>query len=295
MLPSQAVDDKVGLVFSWDPRSRTWIKERGPEDGAQPAYVPIDEGAVQTYFLDPATGKWNPTILGFKARQISVELKDAYRAPFMAGLAVPEPKTAAVKTAAGRRSMAPIGGAIAVLLLLLAGGGIVASQTLLATPPPLATAKPSDVAAAASASAAPNASASAAPSQGAATAVPTQAPVRTPAPPTPPPQPQTIRLSVKLPSGTQVFYSGPAAVAQNGSFQGIFSVVLPSGQGGNENLTVYLGNPSGQSTSVLGTKPDANGNYVLTIRTFVPKGDQTLSVLYGTQPGIHQLGSITIQ
>ena len=295
------MDENVSLVFSWDPRVKTWVKERGPDDAAPPPVAPIDDGAVQTYFLDPTNGKWTGTILGLRARVISVEQGDAYRAPLMSGLAIPHGRDRGAAAGPRPSSRAPLFAALATVLVVV-GAGAFAANAVFGGSSPVATdapmsATPSGAGAAAAAtspsplaSQSPVASSEATP---AATSAPTQAPVRTAAPP--PPAPRTIRLTVKLPNGTQVVYSGPSAVPQNTTFQGIFSVVLPSGQGGNESLTVYLGNPNGVNTSVLGTKPDANGNYVLTLRSFVPKGDETLSVVYGTTPGIYQLGSITVQ
>lgn len=295
MVACALVEERVGLVFSWDPRTRVWVKERGPDDGMPPPVPPIDMGAVQTYFLDPANGKWHGTILGLKARQISVELKDLYRAPAVPGLALPRTNEPAEREP--RRSRAPLLAAL-VFLVLLIGGGAYAAQAMLGTPAAVASPTVAPAASAAP-SAAPSATTSVEP-----TAAPTAAgggtsggaPVRTPAP-TAPPAPQTIRLSVRLPNGTQVFYSGPGAVLQGASFQAIFSVVLPTGQGGNENLTVYLGDPNtpGANASALASRPDPNGNYVLTLRAAVPKGDQRLAVIYGTVAGIHALGSISVR
>lgn len=267
-----------------------------------PAAPPRDPGAVQTYFLDPSNGKWNGTILGLKARMISVELKDAYRAPFVPGLALPDPVKAGpiVERHDGRSKTPLIAGILAVIVIIAAGAFGAQAMLGSSTPTPGSSgvAQASATGAAARASASASASDSAAPSADAsapATSAPTQPPVvRTPAPPTPPP---TIRLSTKLPDGTTVVYSGPAAVTQNTSFQAIFSAVAASGVGGNLSLTVYLGDPNtpGGNVSVLANKPDANGNYVLNIRATVPKGDQRLSVLYGTVAGIYTLGTITVR
>src|SRR6185503_17912576 len=88
------MDDRIGLVFSWDPRGRNWIKERGPADAAPPPADPIDNEAVQTYFLDTQTGRWQSTILGMQGRQISVALGNKYRAAMVVGLAIlPQPGT----------------------------------------------------------------------------------------------------------------------------------------------------------------------------------------------------------
>ena len=84
-------------VFTWDPRARSWLRERGPEDGAPPG-PPLDEGAVATYFLDSNTGRWTASILGPQGRRVSAELKGAYRSPYAIGIksiddvAAPRPK-----------------------------------------------------------------------------------------------------------------------------------------------------------------------------------------------------------
>src|SRR5512143_3707855 len=84
------MDERISLVFSWDPRGRAWMRERGPEDAAPPPAEPIDDEAVQTYFLDPANGRWQATILGLRARQIANDLGKAYRNAIVAGLALAE-------------------------------------------------------------------------------------------------------------------------------------------------------------------------------------------------------------
>lgn len=278
-------------VFSWDPRSKTWVCERGPAAAAPPV-PPLDPGAVQTYFQNLQSGRWQPTILGLKARGITVELKDAYRSPYEMGLALPRRAAPEKTLRAQRRSPGVILGALVALLVVVGAGGYAASAALSrasATPAP-GTPSSSTAAAVGGASGSPSASPTV-------SVTPTTAPgaVVTPRPPTPAPTPQVLRLSVSLPNGTKVFYSGPGSVTQNTSFQAVFSVILASGQGGNENLTVYLGDPNGVSTSNLGSKPDVNGNYVLTLRAAVPKGDQRLSVVYGTVSGIHTLGTIAVR
>lgn len=295
------MDDRIGLVFSWDPRTKEWVKERGPDDASPPPAAPIDYGAVQTYFLDPQNGRWQSTILGLRARQISLELKDAYRAAMVSGLAIEAVAVRGKPTAPAPkpRSGVPLLAGLAAVFVLVGAGAFVAQAVLGPKDADLsaAPARTQAVAAAATANASVDASGAATADTTAPTPNATQAPVRTTAP-TPVPTPRVLRLSVKLPTGAQVFYSGPGGVTSGATFQGIFSVVLASGQGGNENLTVYLGDPNapGANTSALAAKPDANGNYVLTIRTAgVPKGDQRLSVIYGTTAGIFALGTISIR
>ena len=88
MVAFAAVDDRVQLVFSWDPRVQSWLKERGPEDAARPPAAPLDDGAVQTYFLDAQTGRWVSTILGPRGRLIADAIGKYYRMPAVAGLAI---------------------------------------------------------------------------------------------------------------------------------------------------------------------------------------------------------------
>jgi hypothetical protein len=297
------VDAQVSLVFSWDPRTKVWVKERGPDDASPPPTSPIDPYAVQTYFLDPQNGKWSSTILALKARQISVDLADDYRAPFKTGLTYVPTETAADTSAP--RSRVPLAASLAALLFV-AGGAIVLGQTVFGPTVPAVAAPPTAApsAAATVAPTAPDAGANAEASAAAETTAAPAAPVATPRPRTPVPTavptprpPQTLRLNTRLPNGTTVYYSGPASIAQGSVLNGIFSVVLASGQGGNENLTVYLGDPNtpGGYSSALGGQPDANGNYVLWVQGSVPKGEQRLSVIYGTVPGIFTLGTITVR
>jgi len=75
-------------MFSWDPRVRRWVNERGTSDSKRPPVEPIDNGAVQTYYLDTDTNLWSPTILGDRARQIASELGPAYRGAAVIGLAM---------------------------------------------------------------------------------------------------------------------------------------------------------------------------------------------------------------
>jgi len=75
-------------MFSWDPRARRWINEHGTSDSKRPPVAPIDDGALQTYYLDSDTGVWSATILGDRARQIATELGGAYRGAAVVGLAM---------------------------------------------------------------------------------------------------------------------------------------------------------------------------------------------------------------
>jgi len=288
----------IAIVFSLDPRAQDWVKERGPEDAAHPHASPIDRDAVQTYFLDPQNGRWTSTILGLRARQISDALADG-RAPRTAKPTSGEAKTQATELAvedAGARttqaagSRRPLAAGVG-LLVLLASAAIVASTTILGQRDPASAGStaPSSSAGTATASAATGASADAA------SAVATNAPA--PEPPTAAPAPrlpQTVRWSIRLKTGTQVVYSGPAAIAQGADLRGILSIVLPPGQP-YESLTVYLGDPDvGAMTSAI-ARPDANGNIVLSISGRVPRGAQPLRVNYGLTPGYYTLGMISVQ
>ena len=77
----------MSLMYSWDPRVRRWMKERGPSDAPPPPAEPIDNEAVQTVYLDPQSGWWTGTILGDVGRRIAAELGDSYRGPAVAGIA----------------------------------------------------------------------------------------------------------------------------------------------------------------------------------------------------------------
>src|SRR6185503_10054083 len=121
------MDERIGLVFSWDPRGRNWIKERGPADAAPPPADPIDNETVQTYFLDTQTGRWQSTILGMQARQISVALGSRYRAAMVVGLAI-LPQAGPRKAAApdDKRKGVPLMAAIATIVVVLGAGAFVA-------------------------------------------------------------------------------------------------------------------------------------------------------------------------
>src|SRR5947199_7638669 len=197
-------------------RARVWLKERGPENAAKPPAPPLDDGAVQTYFLDPQTGRWVGTILGARARTIGNELGTYYRSPGAVGLAVeeePEPNAGLYIEGTERRKpvmpVAVIGG---VILAIVIGAGAVAAKTLFAAGEADAKAALASAAAASAvaasgasggpqASTAPSAATSEAPAATPAPTAPGQttaprtsaptAPPRTPAP-TPLPQPTTI-------------------------------------------------------------------------------------------------------
>jgi hypothetical protein len=275
----------IAIVFSWDPRSKAWVRERGPEDAARPPAAPIDMQAVQTYFLDPQNGHWTSTILGPRARMFSEAITDGHRAPTTNALAVGETQSRADKAAGSRRPLAAGVG----LLVLLASAAIVASATILGPRDPAAASSTGPVAPAAAT--APSASS---PTPGASVEV-TSAPA--PEPPTVAPAPrlpQTIRLSVRLKTGTQIVYSGPSTITQGSDLRGVFSVVLPPGQP-YESLTVFLGDPdTGAMTSAI-ARPDINGNIVLSISGRVPRGAQPLRVNYGLTPGYYTLGTIAVQ
>lgn len=301
MVASKAVDERIGLVFTWEPRARVWVKERGPEDAAPPPAPPLDDGAVQTYFLDPSNGRWQPTILGLRARQIAAELKDLYRSAAVSGLAIREPERPRPAVEQERRRRAPVP-AIGVLLLiaLLAGGGAVAANQLLAanaTTPPAPTTSPASAvgggAAPASPTAAPAASATApAPS---APAAPTTA-VRTPAPATAPPAtaaPAIITLSTRLSNGTTITFTGPSSVVQGTAWDAQFTARQANGQPALNNLNVYVG-PLGSGHSVTLTG-NAGGVYTTSIRVTLPKGDQLLSVKFGANGEVRTLGTITVR
>ena len=80
----------MSLMYSWDPRDRRWMNERGEQDAPPPPAEPIDNEAVQTVYLDPDTGRWTATILGDVGRRIAAELGDSYRGPAVSGLAMKE-------------------------------------------------------------------------------------------------------------------------------------------------------------------------------------------------------------
>src|SRR6185503_1813166 len=122
------MDERIGLVFSWDPRGRNWVKERGPADAAPPPAEPIDNETVQTYFLDTQTGRWQSTILGMQGRQISVALGSRYRAAMVVGLAIlpPAGPRKVVAPDAKKSKSIPIMAAIATIVVVIGAGAFVA-------------------------------------------------------------------------------------------------------------------------------------------------------------------------
>jgi hypothetical protein len=297
------VEERIGLVFSWDPRAQHWVKERGPEDAPPPPADPIDNGAVQTYFLDPQTGRWNGTILGLKGRQISVELAERYRTPKMVGLAIiakVAPKASLVATPDQKKSNAvPMMAGLAAVVVVIAAGAFAAQAVM----------KPKDVVLDPAATVAPVASGvvtqpSAAPTSGATepTAAPTvaatQAPARTPqptvAPTAPPPvQAQTVTYTSRLPNNTVVTYRGPNAVNQGGTIDGVVSVQVAGGFAGTEPITLYFG-PLGQSQTVK-LVLDRNGNKAFQLRVTAPKGAGQLAFSLGSAGELRILGAFTVR
>jgi len=294
------VDDRVGLVFSWDPRAQHWVKERGPEDAPPPPADPIDNGAVQTYYLDTTTGRWSGTILGLKGRQISVELGDKYRAARMVGLAIiakAAPKPGAVQTYDQKKSPIPVMAGIAAVVVVIAAGAFGAQAVM--QPKDAATQPTASIAATASVlpvDATPAVSNDPAPTPGP-TNAPTQAPVRTPqptvAPTAPPPAGQTVSYSSTGPNGVTVTYTGPNAVAQGGVLSGVLSLRVAGGYAGTEPVTLYVG-PLGSAQSVT-LAPDKNGNFTFSFKVTAPKGTSPLAYSVGKNGELRVLGSFSVR
>lgn len=276
----------MGLVFSWDPRSRTWIRERGPEDAAPPPAPPIDAGAVQTYFLDPANGRWQQTILGLRARQIAAELKTAYRSAFANGLALEEAKGRPAPARRPRRALLAAG----VAVLVVGGGGAIAAQSLLASsrvptiaPPSAAPSPPPQTAS--SSPAEPSASPSAT-----AVVVTVRPVTRAPAV-TPLPAPTTITLAGRTPAGVTIVYTGTNSIPQGAVFEGLFTVTLANGTPSGDTLNVRLGSAG----TAVNARTDGYGRYSAAIPANAPKGDQLLTVFYGSAGQVVTLGTLTIR
>ena len=285
------MDDRVQLVFSWDPRAQSWLKEIGPEDAAQPPAAPLDDGAVQTYFLDPRTGRWVGTILGVRGRLIANEIGKYYRMPAATGLAVeqeaaPQPRFNVEKEK--RRSSMPALVVLGVVLTLVAGAGAVASNTLFASASdPLASPAVSSDAPATSvplASTAPSADTSQAPASVAPTAPVATAPRTTPAPtapprtpaPTQPPQPTTMILTTTTtasPSGLKLFYSGPSAALQGSVITVTVNALDQNGEPYRFAIDVRVGNTGWTSMATRG-----DGKYTATLPLIAGKGDQMVSL-----------------
>lgn len=300
LLACAAVDDRIGLVFSWDPRQKAWIRERGPEDAAAPPAPPRDPGAVQTYFLDPQTGRWHSTILGLRARQISEELGRAYRAPFTQGLDLAEGPIASIAAPRPLRrpSRAPLLVGGAALALVLAGGAVFAAQSLLAPATARSSPTPSQGGGggAPSGSAGATATPSAGPSSSAAvTAAPPGSASPAPPPPTarrtPAPAPTTITVSTALPDGYHAFYIGPNAVPQGSSFSATVQIFKADGTGATTAYTFFVGALSGGSTTV---SPDASGRYQVALRASTAPGAQGVNMLFRTF-GIQRIATIDVR
>jgi hypothetical protein len=81
------MEERISLVFTWNPLARYWVNERGGDQASAPPAEPIDNETVQTYFLDPQTGRWTGTILGSSGREIAAQLGTNYRSALAVGLA----------------------------------------------------------------------------------------------------------------------------------------------------------------------------------------------------------------
>lgn len=262
------------------------MKESGPADAAPPPAPPVDQGAVQSYFLDTQTGRWGPTILASQARQVSFELGKAYRGPYQTGLAIEEPQEDPARARRGSRASLAAGVAV---LLLLGGAAVVAGQTLLG-PSESADAAPT-VAPAATGAPVATVTATAASPTAAPTAPPAGTAVRTQAPP-PPPQ----MAPVKLKDGTVISYSGPTVVARGSTLSGRLKVTIPGGGNSYQSITIFLGNPdvAGGMVSARAV-PDGNGNASFSLAVTIPRGAQQFRISYGIAPGLYTLGAITVQ
>ena len=307
------MDDRVQLVFSWDPRVQSWLKERGPEDAARPPAAPLDDGAVQTYFLDAQTGRWVSTILGPRGRLIADAIGKYYRMPAVAGLAIAQEEAEEPRfnvEQAQRRPVMPIAVALGVVLAIVVGAGAVASNTLFASASdsqapravtsnaPGASVHPSTDPAAqsgapASDSAAPASGAPSATSAPGTTPAPT-APPRTPAP-TPLPKPTTVILStttVQSPTGLRLFYTGPNVATQGTVMNVTVNALYASGEPYAYAIDVRIGNTGWSSMATRGT-----GTYTATLPLIAAKGQQTVSlnVHFGTIITSYTLGTMTVQ
>ena len=294
------MDERIGLVFSWDPRQHLWVKERGPADAANPPADPIDNEAVQTYFLDTQTGRWESTILGSRARQISVELAGKYRAAMVVGIAI-LPQASARKVVPepeNKRNGVPLMAGIAAIVVVFGAGAFVAQAmrpadvgSAIPTAAPVASAPvagSNDPAATAEATAEATAPTATAPG---ATPVRT-APPRTPAP-TAPPAVQNVVYSSRLANGTTVTYSGPNSVLQSAALDGVLSVRVASGGPGSEPLTLYVGLLGSAQTVTL--TPDINGNFRFSLKVTSAKGTVPMNFSLGKNGSITTLGTITVR
>ena len=294
------MEERIGLVFSWDPRARLWVKERGPADAATPPADPIDNEAVQTYFLDSQTGRWESTILGSRARQIAVELAGKYRAAMVVGIAI-LPQASARKVVAqsdNKRKGVPLMAGIAAIVVVIGAGAFVAQAMRptdvdaaiptvapVASAPVATTGDPAPTVVASAEATVPTATAPGA------TPVRT-APPRTPAP-TAPPVIQTVTYSSRLPNGSTVTYVGPNGVIQGAALDGVLSLRVAGGAPGSEQLTIYVGPLGSAQTATL--TPDRNGNFTLSLKVTAPKGAQPMNFSVGKNGTIQTLGTITVR
>lgn len=277
------------------------MKERGPDDAPPPPADPIDNEAVQTYFLDPQTGRWNGTILGLKARQMTVALGDKYRNPRMVGLAIIEkkaPRAGGIPTPdQKKKSAVPMMAGLAAVVVVIAAGAFAAQAVM--KPRDAAATDPAATAAATTtpapgATAAQTDEASPAPTE-APTQAPGQTPTRTAPPRTPVPTapPQTVVYSSRLANGTTVSFSGPGAVTQGTAYDGTLTVKLAGGASGTEPLTLYFGQLGTAQTLTL--TPDRNGNFFFSLKIQVPKGTQPVSFSLGKNGEIRTLGTVIVR
>ena len=83
------MQEGMSLMYSWDPRVRSWVSEHAQQANTPPPpAAPIDIDAVQTYYFDAESGRWTVTILGDTGRRIAAELGDRYRGASVVGLAL---------------------------------------------------------------------------------------------------------------------------------------------------------------------------------------------------------------
>ena len=309
------MDDRVQLVFSWDPRARVWLKERGPDNAAKPPASPLDDGAVQTYFLDPQSGRWVGTILGARARTIGNELGTYYRSPGAVGLALEEeaePKSGLYVEGTQRKPVMPVAIVAGVLLAVVIGAGAVASKTLFAAGQDDARAAIASAAAASAAatsaasggpqaSTGPSAAASEAPAatpeptapgKTARPRTPAPTPARTPAPTAPPIQPGTITLTATTADGTRLTYTGANIVSAGFVVSITVTAVLGDGTASRSQIAMRIGPSAGWSPATR----DAQGRYTAPVPVNTGKGAQPLYVLFGSGPNAtaYSLGNLFV-
>lgn len=294
------MEERIGLVYSWDPRARLWVKERGPADAAPPPADPIDNEAVQTYFLDTQTGRWNSTILGSRARQIAVELAGKYRAAMVVGIAIlPQagPRKVVPQPDKQRKGVPLMAGIAAIVVVIGAGAFVAQAMRPTDVDAAIPTAAPiTSAPVVSSVDPAPTVEASAeatAPTATAPGAPPVRtAPPRTPAP-TAPPVIQTVVYSAAMPNGTTVSYRGPNSVIQGAALDGTLSIRLAGGAAGTEPLTLYVGSLGVAQTVTV--SPNKSGNIVFTLKVSQAKGTVPMSFSLGKNGAIQTLGTITVR